>query len=173
MASPDTMSSTLNLLQRLKNHGVEFVVVGGIAANVHGSPRITFDLDVCAPLSHEMCVKIVTAVGDLHPKFRTRPDLPVVTADNPNLHGLKNLYLRTDLIMLDVLGEVSGVGDFAACNRESEWIDFQGIKCRILRLDSLIRAKRAAGRQKDLLAVPELEALLELRRPSPPEQPSS
>jgi predicted nucleotidyltransferase len=157
------MISTLNLLRRLTDQGIEFVVIGGIAANVHGSPRTTYDLDICAPLDHATCVKVITAVGDLHPKFRTRPDLPVVTPDNPNLRGLKNLYLRTDSIMLDILGEVAGVGDFAACERESEWIDFQGIRCRILKLDALIRAKRAAGRNKDLLAIPELEALLKMR----------
>ena len=163
MASPDTTTSTLNLLRRLKDQQVDFVVIGGIAANVHGSPRTTFDLDICAPLDHDTCVRIVTAVSDLHPKFRTRPDLPVITPDNPNLRGLKNLYLRTDPIMLDVLGDVSGIGDFTACDLESEWIDFRGLACRVLKLDALIRSKRAAGRTKDLLAVPELEALLKLR----------
>lgn len=172
MVLPDTMSSTLSLLRRLKDQGVEFVVVGGIAANVHGAPRTTYDLDVCAPLDHETCVRIVTAVSDLHPKFRTRPDLPVVTPDHPQLHGLKNLYLRTDAIMLDVLGEVSGIGDFAACERESEWIDFRGLRCRVLKLEALIRSKRAAGRNKDLLVIPELEALLPARpRPEPAEPP--
>lgn len=163
MASPDTMISTLNLLQRLTDQQIEFVVIGGIAANVHGSPRATYDLDICAPMDHATCVEIVTAVSDLHPKFRTRPDLPVVTPENLNLIGLKKLYLRTDTIMLDVLGDVAGVGDFSDCDRESEWIDFRGLSCRILKLDALIRAKRAAGRNKDLVALPELEAILKMR----------
>ena len=166
MASPDTMISTLNLLRRLMDRQIEFVVIGGIAANVHGSPRTTYDLDICAPMDHATCMKIVTAVSDLHPKFRTRPDLPVVTPDNPNLNGLKNLYLRTDMIMLDVLGDVAGVGDFSHCERDSEWIDFQGLSCRILKLEALIRAKQAAGRNKDLLAIPELEAILKMRATS-------
>jgi predicted nucleotidyltransferase len=157
------MKSTLNLLRRLTDEGIEFVVIGGIAANVHGSPRPTYDLDICAPLDHATCVRIITAVSDLHPKFRTRPDLPVVTPDNLNLVGLKNLYLRTDAIMLDVLGDVAGVGDFSVCQKESDWIDFRGLRCRVLKLDALIRAKRAAGRNKNLLALPELEALLKMR----------
>jgi predicted nucleotidyltransferase len=157
------MTSTRNLLQRLSDRNIDFVVIGGIAAVIHGSPRATFDLDVCAVPDHATCVNIVTAVSDLHPKFRMRPDLPVVTPDNPNLRGLKNLYLRTDLMMLDVLGEVAGVGDFAACANESEWVDFRGLRCRVLRLESLIRAKKAAGRNKDLLALPELEVLLNRR----------
>lgn len=163
MASTDTTISTLNLLRRLTDRGIEFVVIGGVAANVHGSPRTTFDLDICASLDHSTCVKVIEAVSDLHPKFRTRPDLPVITPDNPNLKGLKNLYLRTDSIMLDVLGDVAGVGDFAACAKEADWIDFQGLRCRILKLDALIRAKRAAGRNKDLIAIPELEELLKMR----------
>ena len=163
MASPDTMASTLNLLRRLKDRGIDFVVIGGVAATVHGSARLTYDLDICAKLDHATCISIVEAVGDLHPKFRSRPDLPDVTPDNPNLRGLNNLYLRTDWIMFDILGDVPGVGDLAACEQESEWVDLKGLRCRVLRLDALIRAKRTAGRQKDLVALPELEALLKMR----------
>jgi predicted nucleotidyltransferase len=163
VASLDTTSSTLNLIRRLNDQGIEFVVIGGIAAIVHGSARVTYDLDVCAPVDHGTCVKVVTAVSDLHPRFRSRPDLPVVTPDNSNLRDLKNLYLRTDEIMLDVLGEVAGVGTFADCLRESEMLDFHGIQCRVLKLEALLRAKKAAGRDKDLMAIPELEALLRLQ----------
>jgi hypothetical protein len=149
--------------------------VGGIAATAHGSPRFTFDLDVCAPLDHQHAVKIIEVLRDLHPRFRMRPDLPVVTPDNANLRGLKNLYLTTDEGQLDVLGEVSGVGDFAAVAAESVLIDFQGIPCRVLDLDALIRSKMAAGRTKDKLAVPELEALRKLRTEGssePPDRPT-
>jgi hypothetical protein len=44
-------------------------------------------------------------------------------------------------------------------------VDFQWLRCRVLKLDALIRAKRAAGRSKDLLALPELEALPKMRPP--------
>jgi hypothetical protein len=158
------MTSILNLLHRLKSQDVDFVVIGGVAANLHGSARATFDLDICAPLDHGTCVRIVSAVNDLHPKFRSRPDLPDVTVDNPNLHGLKNLYLRTDAMPLDVLGEVAGIGDFAACAGESSTVQLSGDAVRVLNLEALIRAKKAAGRQKDLLTVIELEALRNLKK---------
>jgi hypothetical protein len=164
---------TQNLLQLLSENGVEFVVIGGVAAVAHGSARVTYDLDICAPLDHENAIRIVRAVSDLNPRFRMRPDLPVVTPDNPNLRGLKNLYLRTALGPLDVLGEVSGVGPYSAVAAESTEMEFEGVKCRVLDLDALIRAKTAAGREKDRMAIPELEMIRRLKAQPRAEQPPS
>ena len=107
------MATTLDLLRRLAEGGVPFVVVGGIAAVAHGSSVVTDDLDVCAPLAHDDAVRIIRALAGTSPRWRTRPDLPVVTPDSPGLRGLRNIYLRTDLGALDVLGQITGLGGFA------------------------------------------------------------
>jgi hypothetical protein len=90
-----------------------------------------------------------------------RPDLPVVTPENHNLKGIKNLYLLTDVGQIDVLGMVEGVGDYAAVARKAIEADLgEGVgPCKVLDLDGLIAAKRAAGRLKDTPVVHQLEQI--------------
>lgn len=147
------------ILKRLYENNVEHFVIGGVAAVMHGSPRVTLDVDICAPLSHENAVRIITALNDAHPHWRPRPDLPVITIDNPNLHGLKNMYLRTDLGLLDVLGEVPGIGRYDELKDRTVEMAFQHVQCRVLDLETLIAAKQFAGRDKDKPAVHELQAI--------------
>lgn len=153
------------VLRRLVNHDVRFVVVGGVAAFRHGSARITEDVDVCAPLDHENAVRIIQAFADAHPRWRVRPDLPVITPDSANLYGLKNMYLRTDLGQLDVLGELPGIGTYEEVLARTVEGDYGGgVRCRVLDLDSLIAAKRTAGREKDKPAIRELEVIRDTLR---------
>jgi hypothetical protein len=58
-------------------------------------------------------------------------------------------------------GEVAGVGDYQDVLKNSEYKELFGLQVRVLTIDGLIKAKRAAGRTKDLLVLPELEALRE------------
>jgi len=60
-----------------------------------------------------------------------------------------------------LLGEIAGVGDFEAAQITSITLELFGVKCLVLSLDKLIESKRAAGRTKDKLILPELEALRE------------
>ncbi len=155
----------LDILRLLKEHGVPFVVIGGYAAVVHGSPLPTYDIDVCAPVDPVNASRIVEAVQSLNPKWRDRPDLPIVRPDDPNLQSIKNLYFVTSAGRLDVLGTVSGVGDFNAVVERSVRKTIEGIEYDFLNLDALIDAKKAAGRGKDLQAVLYLESVRdELRR---------
>jgi hypothetical protein len=91
------MVNFLRLIPRLRDAGVEFVVIGGVAAAFHGVEAATMDLDIVARMSLENLQRLINALSDIRPKFRMRPDLPVVTADNYNLKGIKNLYLITDI----------------------------------------------------------------------------
>jgi hypothetical protein len=154
----------LEILKRLNDHGIPFVVVGGMAAIAHGSPLVTQDVDVCAPMDHATLMKIIEALADVRPRFRMRPDMPVVRAENPNLKGLKNLYLRTDVGQIDILGEVMGVGNFEQVQKEASIKDLGVVACRVLNLGALISAKRAAGREKDRLALMYLDPLLAMQR---------
>jgi hypothetical protein len=72
---------------------------------------------------------------------------------------LKNIYLTTDLGILDCLSEVAGVGDFEAVLRQSEAREFPFGCCYIIKMDALIQAKQAAGRPHDLMAVAQLQAI--------------
>ena len=147
------------LLQRLADAGVEFVVVGGYAAVIHGSAMITNDVDVCAVLSAGNVEKIRAALGDLNPVHRqTHRKLSFRDHPAPG-QPLVNLYLETDGGIIDILSSVLGVGDFARLKERAIEASVFGRKCAIISLEDLIVAKQAVGREKDLLAVKELRAI--------------
>ena len=151
------------LLSRLKEHRVEFVIIGGVCGVLHGVPLVTLDLDICCPFSRENLRCIETALKDLHPRHRLTADkLPLELTDA--LCGrLKNIYLNTDLGNLDCLSEVSGVGDYQQALRQSVSYGMSCGELRILSLDALIKSKSAVGREKDLNAVRLLQAIKEKR----------
>jgi hypothetical protein len=155
------MAWNLELLRRLNNGGVPFVIIGGVAAIAHGSARLTEDVDLCVPLTHENAVQIIRAFRGLNPRWRMRPDLPIVTEDSENLRGLKNMYLRTDLGQIDILGELPGVCGVDELEARSVEMIFAGIPCRVLDIDTLIQAKEFAGREKDRPALTELKIIRE------------
>ena len=163
------------LLKRLSEHEVEFVIVGGIAATVHGSVRFTADLDVCAPLDQPNVTRIINALRGLNPRFRFRPDKMRMWEEPERFKSFKNLNLLTDWGVLDILGEVSGVGTYQQVAALAAPADLGGVVCKVLDLDALIAAKRAANRPKDRAAIPELEVIRERKKvnevrtdPSPP-----
>jgi hypothetical protein len=166
------------LLTRLSEHEVEFVIVGGIAATVHGSVRFTSDLDVCAPLDQPNVTRIIDALRGLNPRFRFRPDKMRMWEEPERFKSFKNLNLLTDWGVIDILGEVSGVGTYEQVASLSVPADLGGIVCKVLELNPLIAAKRAANRPKDRPAIIELEVIRDRKakiqpplRDAPPPSP--
>jgi hypothetical protein len=163
------MDSTLGrfqFLKKLTDAGVEYVVIGGVAAILHGSARMTLDLDVCCSLAEPNLSRILTALRGSNPRHRMRPDKLPMPDDPDQLRGFRNLYLATDLGVIDFLTEVTGLGEYSDVLRVSELVDVDETTCRVLNLDALIIAKRAANRPKDRLAVVELEVIKKLREQS-------
>jgi predicted nucleotidyltransferase len=158
------MESIQQILTRLNNHGVEFVIIGGVAAILHGAARLTLDVDVCASLAEPNLSKILTALRGTHPRWRMHPNKPPLPDDPARLQGFRHLYLDTDIGILDVLTEVTGIGCVDDVLRHSTTLDVGGIRFRVLDLDTLIASKKAAGRKKDLEAVKELELIREKLR---------
>jgi hypothetical protein len=154
------------LLTRLKEHGVEFVIIGGICGVLHGVPLITFDLDVCCPFSPENLHRIEAAVKDLRPYHRLTPNKLPLEFSNELIARLRNLYLQTDLGKLDCLSEVTGIGDFQAVLKCSVPHNTSYGQFHMLSLDALIVAKEAAGRERDLAAVKVLRAIKERKESS-------
>ena len=149
------------LLVRLKDSGLDFVVIGGVCVVFHGAPLATFDLDICCPFGEENVRRIESAVRDLHPFHRLTPNRLPLEMSHSALGGLRNLYLQTDLGKLDCLSEVSGVGDFEAVRQRSILADFSYGQFRFMNLEALIASKQATGRERDLLAVRSLLAIKE------------
>ncbi len=149
-------------LKALTDEKVDFVVIGGLAISAHSTGYITKDLDFCYLRTRENLKRIVAALAPFAPRFRHFPEeLPFVW-DERTLQGGTNFTLITSIGDIDLLGEVAGVGDFEAVKNESLVDTLYGCEVSILTVEGLIKAKRAAGRAKDLLVLPELEALREL-----------
>lgn len=154
------MTDFAELLRRLSQEGVEFIVVGGLAVISHGHVRATLDLDICYARSPENHERLVRALSPLQPRLRgAPPELPFFWDTHTLRNGL-NFTLTTALGDIDLLGEITGLGGYGEIALRSDTIDLYGANVRILSLQDLIRSKAAAGRAKDLV---DLEALRRLQ----------
>ncbi len=148
-------------IQALMENEVEFVVVGGVAITAYGSGYITQDVDFCYSRSLSNIKKIVNALAPFNPRLRGFPkELPFIWDERTILNGT-NFTLDTDLGDIDLLCEVAGVGNYSALKISSEKLKICGILVDVISINDLISAKKATGRTKDLLVLPELEALRE------------
>ncbi|MCB1088987.1 MAG: hypothetical protein KDM63_18270 [Verrucomicrobiae bacterium] len=152
------MQRLSELVIRLAEADVEFVLVGGLAAAIHGSTLNTRDADICCRFSEANLMKLQKAMEGLNPVHRARPDLPLDLS--PDLCArLKNLYLKTDWGIVDCLGEVLGVGGYDEVLRHSIPVNLPGGTIRILDRETLIQAKIAMGRPHDLITVDQLRRI--------------
>ena len=151
------------VLPLLVQGAVEFIAVGGTAANIHGSARVTYDLDILYRRTNDNIRRLVMTLSPLHPYLRgAPPGLPFLWDEAVVRAGL-NFTLVTDAGDLDLLGEMSGAGKYEDVFPRAEKVTFRGAVFFTVDLDTLIRAKRAAGRPKDFEAIAELEAIREER----------
>lgn len=149
------------LLERLHRQQVEFVIIGGICNVLHGVTLVTKDVDVCCRFGADNLRRLEAAVRDLHPVHRMTPQKLPFVLDEQLCRELRNVYLRTDLGILDCLGEVAGLGGYDAVLQASVPVALSFGECRMLSLDALILAKEILGREQDKLAVRQLRAIKE------------
>lgn len=152
---------TDRLLALLQDAGVDFVVVGGVAAISHGAATLTRDLDVAAPFTSENLGRLMTALRPFHPRHVTRPDLGEIQKSIARLCEFRLLLIDTDLGRLDVLREVEPLGPAEGL----PWVEVElveGRRFRVIGLDPLIEVKAHVGRPKDRIVEMELRAIREL-----------
>lgn len=151
----------------LGDAGVDYVVVGGVAANIHGAARTTLDIDVVYSRARANVERLTAALGPYQPYLRGAPPGLPFTFDAATVNRGLNFTLTTTLGDIDFLGEVAGGGGFEQLLPYAEPVELEGRRCLVVSLEKLIALKRAAGRAKDREAVAELELLLEERRGGP------
>jgi NAD(P)-dependent dehydrogenase (short-subunit alcohol dehydrogenase family) len=154
-------------VRALCDAGVEFVAIGGISASLHGSARVTFDLDICFSRSPQNLRRLAEALAAFHPRPRGFPPERPFVWDERTLNNGTVFTLDTDVGPIDLLAEVAGIGAYADAKARSVTAEAFGRQFATLNLPGLIAAKRAAGRDKDLEAIKELESLLEAQEPGP------
>ena len=151
------------IIRVLQEAGVEFILVGGVAATAHGSARHTEDLDIVYARTPLNIARLVSALVLYEPYLRGAPPGLPFRYDAETIRRGLNFTLTTSLGSLDLLGEIVGGGGYDDLFPESIELKIFGVTCRCIDLDALIRVKRAAGRPKDLEVIAELEALREER----------
>jgi hypothetical protein len=149
------------VLRILSDHGVDYVVIGGIAAALQGAPVTTFDLDVVHSRAPDSLVRLLTALQALdafyreQPERRLRPDLSHVASPGHQL-------LMTRAGPLDLLGTVTGGRGYEELLPHTTEIDIgDGKRIRVVDLATLIRLKEETGRDKDRAVLPVLRRTLE------------
>lgn len=157
------MTDFPSLIRLLTQNNVEFILIGGAAATAHGSTRLTQDLDVVYRRIPDNVGRLAASLDPHSPYLRDAPPgLPFRFDVETITRGL-NFTLVTDLGDLDLFGEITGGGRYEDLLPHTIMLELFGTSCRCLGLKRLIEVKRAAGRPRDLEAVAELEALLEMK----------
>jgi hypothetical protein len=149
----------LGALRVLDGHHVRFVLIGGFAGAVRGSPVITGDLDICHAQDLTNLERLASALRNLGATLRGAPaDIPF-RFDARTLEAGDHFTFSTRVGPLDCLGTPAGTDGFADLDGSATDEDLDGLVVRVASLEDLIRMKRAAGRPQDLIAVEWLSAL--------------
>lgn len=151
------------ILRKLTARGVDFVVIGGIAAVLQGSARNTFDLDVCFATDAANLMALGASLIELEARLKgIGEDVPFVL-DMDTLRRVEVLTLQTRLGELDVLAYPAGAPRYERLRRNADRYDLGGFSVLVASVDDLIAMKQAASRPKDLADVDELEVIRRLR----------
>jgi hypothetical protein len=151
-------------LAHLTAYGVEFVVVGGIAATLYGSDRDTFDLDICPSTDAANLEVLGRALVDVDARLRgVEEDVPFVP-DGRTLARIQILTLDTSFGPLDVLIRPDGSPPYRQLRARAEKLDLGQVAVLVASIDDLLEMKRASNRGKDKLDVETLEAIKRLTR---------
>ncbi|MBM3674720.1 MAG: hypothetical protein FJW88_07135 [Actinobacteria bacterium] len=150
------------VLRALVGNGVAFVVIGGYAATLHGSPSLTLDADVCAARDRDNLERLVAALREVHARIRTDafPEGVAVTLDARFLEQMKMVNLVTDGGSFDLAFEPAGFPEgYAGLAPHAVGYDIDGLVVPTAALADIIRSKEAADRPKDRAVLPILKAL--------------
>lgn len=151
------------ILEALVGHGVEFVIIGGMAAVAQGAPITTFDLDICHRRSAENHRRLVAALKLFKPALRAPGEAVPFVWDVRTLELGCNFTLSTTAGDLDILGELAGGATYDDLVPGSSDLELFGHRVRVMGLRDLLRAKETLGRPKDTAVIEILRETLRLK----------
>jgi hypothetical protein len=151
------------ILAVLERHGVEYVVIGGLAAALHGSPFVTTDVDVTPRRAKKNLESLSAALKELDAKIRTEavPEGVPFDHDANSLARVDLLNLTTRFGDLDISLDPVGTRGYEDLARDAKPFELGSVRVLVASLADVVRSKEAAGREKDRLVLPTLRRLLE------------
>jgi hypothetical protein len=150
-------------LRTLVAHGVDFVVVGGIAMIYQGSARLTQDLDICFATDRANLDVLGAAMIELGATLRgVDEDVPFIP-DGRSLRRLSIATFDTREGAIDLLRDPAGAPPYSELRRRADRVETEGMAILVASLDDLEAMKRAADRPKDRLDLEEIEVIRRLR----------
>lgn len=152
------------LLGPLLRHGVDFVMVGGMAGLSHGSSYPSYDLDIVYARDRENIRRLVEALREIGVRLRGAPAGLPFPLDARTIENGSNFTFITPHGDFDILGSADGMPSYEELRSGSSLRDILGLEVRVASIEHLIAMKRAANRPKDQRAVEEYIGLAELER---------
>jgi hypothetical protein len=160
----ETSFQPAEIIAALERHGVRYVVIGGLAATLHGSPVMTTDADICPDRERDNLQRLARALVELRARIRT-PGVPeglVFACDAAFLSRIEvALNLMTKFGDLDLSILPSGTSGFEDLRQHAVTMSLMGRPVAVASLADVIRSKEAANRPKDQIALPALRLLLQ------------
>lgn len=154
-----TQTDFFKIFEVFNKNKVDFIIVGGVGAVLHGAPVTTFDLDVVHCRSEENVERLFRSLKELNAYYRTRPDIRI-EPDKTALAGAGHHLLLTDAGPLDLLGIVYTGEDYQDLLKSSEQFIVGKIRVDVQSLESLIKLKEQINREKDKAVIPILKQTL-------------
>lgn len=152
----------LEVLAHLAENEVELILVGGVAAILHGAPIMTEDLDFVYRSESQNLERLAAALRAIDAIYRDpagrriRPTAARLARNRVNL-------LTSSLGPVDALRTIGDDLDYAALVEHAEWFEIEGVRFRVLDLETIIESKLYANRPKDRATLPFLQAVLRMR----------
>jgi len=154
----------VDLLRVLVEHGVEFILIGGLAATVHGSPYATVDVDVVPRRELPNLRRLSEALSALGARVYVSAEETLAFAhDGRSLAAAEIWNLSTTFGGLDITFVPAGTQGYGDLAERAQTIDLGGVSVRVAALEDIVRSKAAAGREKDQVVLPTLRRLLALQ----------
>lgn len=150
------------ILRVLSEHGVRYVVIGGFAAIYHGSPHVTFDIDITPERSAENLDRLSSALRELDARIRAEGVEPLpFNHDGRSLGAVEVWNLRSPHGDLDISFTPAGTAGYDDLHRDAVDTTVLGVRIEVASLADVVRSKEAADRPKDHLSLPVLRRLLD------------
>jgi hypothetical protein len=152
------------ILSTLSEHGVDFIVIGGVCAVLHGAPILTFDLDLVHARAPENLDRLLKALQALEAHYREQPERRLVS-ELSHLASPGHQLLMTRAGPLDLLGTITGGRGYEDLLPQTVELQVgEDLKLRLLNLETLIAVKEETGRERDKAVLPILRRTLEEKK---------